>query len=70
MFTLSLNWCGTTQFTTTDFDTLADAQHSLGQFARDHGLDVQGDGRMTGSLTTRTGRVNQATYSWSIRATR
>lgn len=45
--------------------TLGDAHHALARFAR--GYDIQGYGTTGGTLTTRTGRVNQASYVWGIR---
>ena len=47
--------------------TLGDAHHALAAFARAY--TIHGYGTMGGTLTTRTGRANQASYVWNIRVT-
>lgn len=63
---LTITECGNpASAATSRHDTLADAHHGLARFAR--GYDIQGYGTMGGTLTTRSGRVNQASYVWTIR---
>jgi hypothetical protein len=64
--TLSIHYIGTTDTAVSRHDSLADAHHALARFAR--GYDIQGYGTMGGTLTTKSGRVNQASYVWNIRA--
>jgi len=47
--------------------TLGDAHHALANFARAYTIFNYGE--FNGTLTTRTGRVNQASYVWNIRVT-
>jgi hypothetical protein len=68
MITLTIAECGTVHNTATStHDTLGDAHHALAQFARAY--TITGYGTTGGTLTTRTGRVNQASYVWNIRVT-
>jgi hypothetical protein len=65
MFTLSITPTGTVDTVRSQHDTLRDARHALVQFAR--GYDLQTSNAHSGTLTVRTGRVNQAAYAWNIR---
>jgi hypothetical protein len=65
MYTLSIHTIGTTDTARSAHDTLGDAHHALARFARAY--TVHGYGTMAGTLTTRCGNVNQASYAWSIR---
>lgn len=67
MFTLSITPCGTVDTARSQHETKADAFHALHRFARAY--DIQGLDRDSGSLTTRCGRVNQASYTWHISTT-
>jgi hypothetical protein len=67
-FTLSIHSIGTTDTVVTQHDSLADAQAALKVAARHY--DIQGDINSTtvgGTLTSKTGTVNQAAYVWNIR---
>lgn len=66
MYQLRLCPTGTVDVAVSHHDTLADAHHALARVAR--GYDIQGYGTNNGTLTTRTGRVNQASYTWRITA--
>ncbi len=64
MFTLSICPTGTVDTARSHHENKADAHHALARFAR--GYDIQGYGNDSGTLTTKCGRVNQASYSWYI----
>lgn len=63
MFTLTICPTGTVDAACSQHETMTDARNALTRFAR--GYDIHGDDR--GTLTTRCGRVNQASYTWVIR---
>lgn len=63
MFTLTTCSVGTVDVVRTEHATFDHARYALMRFARAY--DVHGT--TSGTLTTRTGRVNQASYTWSIR---
>ena len=65
MFVLSIHSVGTTETVRSNHETLGDAHHALARFGRAY--DIQGYGTLSGTLTTRSGRVNQASYVWHIR---
>ena len=64
MFTLNITPCGTVDVARSQHETLGDAHHALARFARAY--EIQGYGMDSGTLTTRCGTVNQASYSWHI----
>ena len=66
-FILSITQTGTIDTARSSHDTIGDAHHALARFARSR--DIHGYGTTGGTLTTRSGRVNQATHSWTIRET-
>lgn len=65
MAILAIHYIGTTEIARTNHDDIAGAQQALADFAR--GYDIQGDG-YSGTLTIKSGRVNQAAYTWRIEA--
>lgn len=64
MYELRIHTIGTTKTAVSHHETKADAHHALARFAR--GYEIQGYGNASGTLTTRSGRVNQACYVWRI----
>ena len=68
MYKLSVDRIGTADTVVTQHDSQADAQAALAVAAR--GFDIQGDINsitVGGTLTSKTGTVNQAAYVWNIR---
>jgi hypothetical protein len=63
MFTLTICSIGTVDTVRTQHNSEADARNALEEFAR--GYEIHGT--ESGTLTTKCGRVNQASYTWNIR---
>ena len=64
MYKLRLTPCGTVDTTVTEFKTVAGLRHSLEDFARKGGYELHWREDLSGTLTTKCGRVNQATYTF------
>lgn len=67
MITLTITPCGTVDAARSQHDTVAAAYDALALRAR--GYQIHDRGNMSGTLTTRCGRVNQASYTWYMRGT-